>query len=288
MPLEFVKMNGIGNDFILIDDLDATLEMEPEAVAWFCDRHFGIGADGLILVRPATSPDADFYMHYFNADGSIAEMCGNGARCFAKHVIDSGLVSSSADSLVIETLGGLRPVTFTRDSDGQMLTATIDMGEPALAPERIPTGIPGTHVYDCPIETPQGEVRITAVNMGNPHVVTWVDDVDAAPVETVGPFLEHHGLFPQGTNVEFAEFVDDQTLRIRVWERGVGETLACGTGACAAMVAGVLSCRTGRQATVELPGGELLVRWHENEHVYLTGSAAVSFAGTVELPDDDE
>jgi diaminopimelate epimerase len=285
--IAFTKMNGLGNDFVMIEDLSSELDFTPEAVTWFCDRHFGIGADGLILIRPATTPSADYYMHFFNADGSLAEMCGNGARCFAKYAVDHGLVADDADSLVIETLGGLKPVRFTRDEHGLLATATVDMGVPALAPEDIPTTIEGTHVYDCPIDTPVGEVRITAVNMSNPHVVIWVDDVDEAPVETVGPFLERHEAFPKGTNVEFAQLVDDRTLRLRVWERGVGETLACGTGACATLVAAVLSCRTGREATIELPGGELFIRWHEDEHVYMTGSAATSFTGAIELPEDE-
>ncbi|MBF4510813.1 MAG: diaminopimelate epimerase [Aeromicrobium sp.] len=281
-------MNGLGNDFVMIEDLDGTLDFAPEAVQWFCDRHFGIGGDGLILVRRATTPEADYYMHYHNADGSLAEMCGNGARCFAKYIVDHGLVPADADSLVIETLGGLKPVTFTRDEDGLLDSATVDMGEPILAPEDIPTTFSGTQVYDCPIDTPLGEVRITAVSMGNPHAIIWVDDIDEAPVHTLGPLVETHEAFPRHTNVEFAEFVDAEHIRLRVWERGVGETLACGTGACATLVAAVLSCRTGRQATIELPGGDLLIRWHENDRVYMTGSAATSFVGTVTLPEDDD
>lgn len=287
MKIDFTKMNGLGNDFVMIDDRDEALDFAPEAVAWFCDRHFGVGADGLILVRPSTTPDGDWYMHYYNADGSLAEMCGNGARCFAKYVVDNGLVPADATSLTIETLGGLKPVTFTRDDDGMLKTATVDMGKPMFAPEEIPATFDGTQVYECPIETPYGTVHLTGVSMGNPHMVIWVDDVETAPVETVGPFLERHERFPNGTNVEFAEFVDNDTVRMRVWERGVGETLACGTGACAVAVAATLSCRTGRDSTIHLPGGELLIRWHENDHVYMTGSAAVSFKGTIDLPEDD-
>jgi diaminopimelate epimerase len=287
VELTFSKMNGLGNDFVFIEDLEEALDFSPEAVAWFCDRHFGIGADGLILVRPAAAPDADYRMHYFNADGSLAEMCGNGARCFAKYVVDRGLVGPAASALVIETLGGLKPVTFTRDPDGRLDLATVDMGEPVLAPERIPTTFTGTQVYDCPIETPWGEVLVSAVSMGNPHAIIWVEDVATAPVDTVGPFLERHARFPKGTNVEFAQLVDETTIRVRVWERGVGETLACGTGACATAVAGTLSCRTGRQTTIELPGGDLAIRWHEDDHVYMTGSAAFSFTGSVDLPDEE-
>ncbi len=287
MKLAFSKMNGLGNDFVFIEDLEGSLDIAPDAVSWFCDRHFGVGADGLILVRPATTADASYHMHYFNADGSLAEMCGNGARCFAKYVVDRALVPANTSSLVIETLGGLRPVTFTRHEDGTLADATVDMGEPELAPELIPTTFGGTQVYDCPVETPWGEVRVTAVSMGNPHAIVWVDDVDSAPVETVGAFLEHHKRFPKGVNVEFAQLIDSATIRIRVWERGVGETLACGTGACATAVAGALSCRTGRDATIELPGGDLLIRWHEDDHVYMTGSAAFSFEGTIDLPEEE-
>ncbi|MGB4592950.1 MAG: diaminopimelate epimerase [Coriobacteriia bacterium] len=287
MELAFTKMNGLGNDFVFIEDLDEEIDLDPGAVAWLCDRHFGVGADGVILVRPATTPDADYYMHYFNADGSLAEMCGNGARCFAKYVVDRGLVGADVEDLTIETLGGLKPVHVTRDADGMMLAATVDMGEPVLDPSDIPVDFEGEMVYDCPLETELGTFNITAVSMGNPHAIMWVDDVDEAPVETVGPVIEIHERFPGDTNVEFAQFVDADHIRLRVWERGVGETLACGTGACATLVAGVLSCRTGRSATIELPGGELLVRWHENDHVYMTGGAAEVFRGAITLGDDE-
>ncbi len=286
MRIEFVKMHGIGNDFVVIDDLEGTLELDPSAVQWICDRHFGVGGDGVILVRRATRDDADLYMHYFNADGSLAEMCGNGIRCFVKHAVDTGLIPQDASTVRVETLGGVKPVTFWRDDAGRMTVARVDMGVPELQPEKIPVDLPGEMVYDCPLETPHGTVRITAVSMGNPHAVIWVDDVDAAPVETVGPAVETHAAFPKRTNVEFAELVDDAHIRLRVWERGVGETLACGTGACATVVAAVLSCRTGRSATVELPGGELEIRWHEDEHVYMTGPATTVFSGAIEVPEE--
>ena len=286
MILEFTKMNGLGNDFILIDDRTGELEFTPDAVAWFCDRHFGIGADGLILVRPATTGTADYYMHYFNADGSLAEMCGNGARCFAKYVVDHGLVPADATSLVVETLGGLRPVTFTRCEDGTLAEATVDMGAPVFDPARIPTTLHGDRIVDVPVETPEGTVLVTAVSMGNPHAIIWVDDVDEAPVETVGPFVERHAAFPNATNVEFAQVVDEGTVRLRVWERGVGETLACGTGASATGVAAAASGRTGRQTTIALPGGDLRISWADDDHVYMTGSASVSFTGSIDLGED--
>lgn len=288
VELTFTKMNGLGNDFIFIEDRATEWELDADAVAWLCDRNFGVGGDGVILVRPATDPAADYYMHYINADGSLAEMCGNGARCFAKYVVDHGLIPADRESLIIETLGGLRPVTFTRDRDGRLLTATVDMGTPELDPARLPSTFDGTQVYQCPVETPFGTFEITGVSMGNPHAIIWVNDVDDAPVDTVGPFLETSSLFPKGTNVEFAQLIDDETIRLRVWERGVGETLACGTGACATSVAGTLSCFIGRQATIELPGGELLIRWHEDGHVYMTGSAAEVFSGTIAIAEDDD
>lgn len=287
MELTFTKMNGLGNDFVFIEDLECEWDIEPEAVAWLCDRNFGIGGDGVIMVRPATADGADYYMHYSNADGTLSEMCGNGARCFAKYVVDHGLIDADATELVIQTLGGLRPVRFTRNADGTLQTATVDMGEPVLAPALIPTTFDGEMVFDCPVETDLGTFHVTAVSMGNPHAILWVDDVDTAPVGEVGPLIECHAAFPKATNVEFAQFVDVDTIRLRVWERGVGETLACGTGACATLVAGVLSCRTGRSATIELPGGDLLIRWHENDHVYMTGSAAEVFTGTIPLPEED-
>ncbi|MBC7266311.1 MAG: diaminopimelate epimerase [Coriobacteriia bacterium] len=286
MQLGFVKMHGIGNDFVVVDDLDGTLDLDATAVEWICDRHFGVGADGVIVIRRATSPDADLYMHFFNADGTLAEMCGNGIRCLVKHAVDTGIVPSDADSVAVETLAGIKRVSFERDDAGMMTVARVDMGVPGLTPESIPVDLPGDMVYDCPLDTPYGTVRVTAVSMGNPHAVIWVDDVDAAPVDTVGPAVETHPAFPKRTNVEFAELVDDTRIRVRVWERGVGETLACGTGACATVVAAVLSCRTGRSATVELPGGELDIRWHEDDHVYLTGPATTVFTGSIDIPEE--
>ena len=287
MRLAFTKMNGLGNDFVMIEDLDSTLDIAPEAVQWFCDRRFGIGADGLILIRPAVSPSADYYMHYVNADGSLAEMCGNGARCFVKYVVDHALVPAEASELVMETLGGLKPVSFTRAPDGSLAEATVDMGSPQFSPGMIPSTFDGERVHGRVVPTPWGDVAMTALSMGNPHAVLMVEDVDTAAVETIGPFLERHERFPNGTNVEFVQVIDAETVRVRVWERGVGETLACGTGACAAAVAGALYGRTGRSVTVELPGGDLEIEWREDDRVYMTGSAAVSFTGSVELAEDD-
>ena len=288
MLLEFTKMHGLGNDFIVVDDLDESLDLAPEAVAWFCHRNFGVGADGLILVRPSTSPDADFFMLYYNADGTTAEMCGNGVRCFAKYLVDRGLIDTAAESVRVQTLGGVKPVTVTRDDEGLMAMATVDMGEPILEPARIPVDLPGERVVDERISTPAGEFSVTAVSMGNPHAIIWVDDVDSAPVESAGPLIETAPEFPAKTNVEFAQPVGRNHIRLRVWERGVGETLACGTGACATAVAAVLGGRSEREVTVELPGGELAIKWDATDgHVYMTGPAVEVFRGTLDIPDED-
>jgi diaminopimelate epimerase len=292
MNLDFTKMHGLGNDFIVIDDRDMTLDLSPEAVAWLCDRNFGIGADGLMLVRPATVDSADFGWWFRNADGSVAEMCGNGIRCFAKFVFDRGLIGPSRDSVSVETDVGVLSVGVERDADGLVASAIVDMGEPRLIPTDIPTTLrcegDDSPVISCPLNTDAGTFEVTMVSMGNPHCVIFVKDVDDAPVTTVGPIIETHPSFPNKTNVEFAQVLGGNVIRLRVWERGVGETLACGTGACATAVAAALTCRGGRDALIELPGGELTIRWAENGHVMMTGSASTVFIGTLEIPEDDE
>jgi diaminopimelate epimerase len=219
-------------------------------------------------------------------------MCGNGVRCFAKYVVDHGLIAADRDDIVVETLGGLKPIKLTRAYDGTLYLATVDMGEPVLKPAVIPTemrcGGNDDMVIDCELETDEGIFRITPVSMGNPHAVLWVDDVDEADVESIGRAIETHPSFPAKTNVEFAQLVDDERIRLRVWERGCGETLACGTGACATLVAASLTCRLGREATIELPGGELAIRWAEDNHVYMTGPAEEVFAGTLTIAEDND
>lgn len=292
MELQFVKMHGLGNDFVVMDDRAEELDLAPEAVQWFCDRNFGIGGDGLILVRPATVPDADFFMLYYNADGTTAEMCGNGVRCFAKYVVDHGLLAADRNEVRVQTLGGIKPVEVTRAYDGTLYLATVDMGEPVLSPALVPTDMRcGTNddmVIQCPLETDLGTFDVTPLSMGNPHCVLWVDDVDTAPVHELGPLIENHPAFPHKTNVEFAQIAGDNLVRLRVWERGVGETLACGTGACATAVVAALTMRTDREVTVDLPGGELEIRWAENDHVYMTGPAEEVFSGTVIIDEDDD
>lgn len=288
MRLDFTKMHGLGNDFIFIEDLDSAIEFAPEAVQWFCDRNFGIGADGLILVRRAAAPSADFYMHYVNSDGSLAEMCGNGIRCFAKYLVDRELIARDCNEIVVETLGGLKAITLERDEDGLLELATVNMGAPVLAAADVPTTLDGDPVVNVPMTTELGTFEVTCVSMGNPHCVLWVDDIETAPVETVGPVLETHPAFPNKTNVEFACVASDGSIGLRVWERGCGETLACGTGACATLVAAHLAGKTGREAFIELPGGDLRVRWDaETGDVFMTGSATEVFTGALLLGEDE-
>jgi diaminopimelate epimerase len=285
MDLHFTKMHGCGNDFIVVDDLEEEWDFDEAAVQLLCDRHFGIGADGMILVRRATDPEADYFMLYINADGSLAEMCGNGVRVFAKRLVDTGLVTG--DRVSVQTLGGIKQIDIVRDADGAFLLARVDMGAPVLAASDIPTTLPGDPVVDVPVETALGTFSVTCVSMGNPHAVTWVDDIETAPVTSVGPLIETAEVFPRKTNVEFAQLVADDRIRLRVWERGVGETLACGTGACATLVAGVLTCRTGRTATIELPGGDLEIEFTRDERVVMTGPAETVYSGVWAIPDDE-
>lgn len=291
MELSFVKMHGLGNDFIVIDDRAEELDFSPEAVEWFCDRNFGIGADGLMLIRPATRDDADLAWWFRNSDGSVAEMCGNGIRCFARYAVDHGLVPRDQELLRVETLVGVLSIKISRSPDGTFDLATVDMGEPVLEPSLVPTTLncegEKAPVVGCPLETGVGTYEVTCVSMGNPHCVIWVDDVEEAPVHEAGPAIETHPAFPRKTNVEFAQVVGNGLIRVRVWERGVGETLACGTGACATVVAATLSCRIGREAVVELPGGQLSVRWDADGHVYMTGPAEEVFSGTLIIDEEE-
>lgn len=286
MDLLFTKMNGCGNDFVIVDDRDEVWDFDENAVSLICDRHFGVGADGMILVRPATDPAADFHMLYINADGSLAEMCGNGVRVFARFLSDRGL--TSGNTVVVQTLSGSKRVTIERDSSGEFGSAQVDMGKPITAPALVPTTLEGDPVIDAPIQTEMGEVRVTCVSMGNPHAIVWVEDADDAPVTELGPLIESDPAFPRGTNVEFAQLAagERDRIRLRVWERGVGETLACGTGACATAVAAALTGRTGRTVTVELSGGELEIEWTDAGTVLMKGPAAEVFTGRLSIPEE--
>ncbi len=279
--IDFAKLHGLGNDYIYLNTLEQDLSNYdlPELARILSDRHFGIGADGIILVMP--SDEADFRMRVFNSDGSEAEMCGNGIRGLAKYVYDRGMTDETTVS--VETGAGILRVALTVQ-DGVVTAATVDMNSPRLARRDIPMrGEPANEpVIEQPLEVDGRTFDITCVSMGNPHCVIFVDDVASFDVTGIGPQIENHELFPERTNVEFATVTDREQIRMRVWERGAGETLACGTGAGAAVVASVVTDRTERQVQVELPGGELQIEWHEDEHVFMTGPATEVFSGQVD------
>jgi diaminopimelate epimerase len=276
MNLSFTKMHGLGNDFIVIDCRDEAVSRELVPIAEIskrlCQRRFGIGADQVLLLY--NSKRADFRMRIFNADGSEVEMCGNGIRCFAKYIWDRGL--SDKDVLDVETAAGIiRP-----EKSGDLVR--VDMGEPVLEGRQIPVNHDG-QVKDFPLKIRDREFKITCVSMGNPHAVIVVEDAAEFDVAKYGPLIEHDGFFPKRTNVEFIQMIDRERIRMRVWERGAGETMACGTGASAAAVAANLKGLTDRRVTVVLNGGELVIEWREDDHVYMTGPAAEVFEGRVNL-----
>lgn len=276
--LDFTKMHGAGNDFVVLDGIrDALPAIEPLA-AHLCDRHFGIGADQLLVVRPSRS--ADFRMQIFNADGSQVEMCANGIRAFFLYVREHG--HTRADEIRVETLGGI--VTPRAAGAGRV---TVDMGRPVFEPEKIPTtlgGGPGP-LLEVPLDGV--DVRVSCVSMGNPHAVVFVEDPDRAAVETLGPRIERHPAFPNRVNVEFAHPVDRRRIRQRTWERGTGETLACGSGACAVAVVSMLRGLVERSVAVELRGGELQIDWPDDgAHVAMTGPAAEVFSGRIRIEED--
>jgi diaminopimelate epimerase len=262
--VEFVKAHGTGNDFVVVEDLADRYRVTPELVRAVCDRHFGIGADGLIRIAPGDA--APYFMDYRNADGSLAEMCGNGVRVVGKYLGDRGYVGSELD---LETRAGVKHLELHADDRGGVDRVTVDMGPPVLEDE------------DRKLEVDGRAVTATCVSMGNPHAVLFVDDVDAAPVPTLGPALERHPAFPEGTNVEFVQVVDDGVVRQRTWERGVGETLACGTGACAVAVASQARGLAGRPLRVELRGGFLELDWTPGGGVRMTGPAREVAHGTI-------
>ncbi len=274
--LLFSKMHGLGNDFVIIDAVSRPVSLSPEQIRYLADRHVGIGCDQLLLVEPAGDARADFRYRIFNADGSEAGQCGNGARCFARFVREHGLTTK--DRLVLETRSGL---LRTQLLDGNLVT--VDMGTPRLDPAAVPfvTDQPGP---DYTLDVDGEPVELNAVSMGNPHAVLRVDDVTRAPVERLGPRLEHDRRFPEGVNVGFMEIEDRTHIRLRVFERGAGETLACGSGACAAVVAGRLRGLLDPRVAVELPGGKLFVEWEGGDaSVAMTGPATLVFEGSIAL-----
>lgn len=288
MRYEFAKLNGAGNDFVMIEDLADKISFTPEQVAQICDRHFGVGADGVIVVKPSPREECTGYMDYYNSDGTKAQMCGNGVRCFAKFLVDCGIVDPAAGSFVADTLSGPKPISFTLDAEGKLATATVDMGEPELRALKIPTYLKETEtafgpaVVEQPVNTGESILEFTCVSMGNPHAVTFVNDPSECMVHTMGPAIEVSQYFPEKTNVEFAH-VDGDTITMRVWERGCGETLACGTGCCATAVAAHITGRAPRKVHLKVLGGVLDIDWRDNNHVFMTGPAAQSFTGSFEI-----
>lgn len=273
--MKFTKMQGIGNDYVYVNGFKEKLKNPSETAIKVSDRHFGIGSDGLILINP--SKVADFEMEMYNADGSRGEMCGNGIRCVAKYVYDYGLTDKT--QIAVETLAGIKYLDLTV-RDGKAVQIKVNMGNPILNPEQIPIVSEGAEVINEPIVVEGKEYRMTGVSMGNPHVIIYMDDIDHLEIEKIGPKFENHERFPKRVNTEFVKVLDRNTVQMRVWERGSGETLACGTGACAVAVACILNGLTEDKVTVKLLGGDLLIEWdRENNLVYMTGPAEVVFDG---------
>jgi len=277
-------MHGFGNDYIYVNCIDQCIENPSQVAQFVSDRHFGIGSDGLVLILP--SEVADFRMRMFNSDGSEAEMCGNAIRCVGKYVYDNGLTDKL--KIKIETLAGIKVLDLTLDN-GKVSLVRVDMGEPILRPADIPVDSDGDLFISRPVEIDGETYKVTCVSMGNPHAVTYVDDVMKFPLEVVGPKMETHKLFPRKINAEFVQVIDRKTLKMRVWERGAGETMACGTGACAVLVASVLNNLSDRKATIRLLGGDLYIEWNEaDNHVYMTGPAVKVFDGEIDISGIDK
>jgi len=275
--MRFSKMQGAGNDYIYVNAISEQVE-DPAALAIkLSDRHFGIGSDGLVLIL--NSEFADFRMRMFNSDGSEAEMCGNASRCVGKYVFEKGLTEKTF--LTLETKAGLKTLNLFVE-DGLVKTVCVDMGEPILKPALIPVDVSGDSAIQIPLTIDSITYELNCVSMGNPHAVIFTTDIDVLDLPVLGPKFELNKLFPKRTNTEFVEVIDKEHVKMRVWERGAGETLACGTGACAVLVAGVLSGHLARKAVVDLRGGSLLIEWDaKNNHVLMTGEAVTVFEGEV-------
>lgn len=277
--IKFTKMHGLGNDYVYIDAINQNIENESSLAQFVSNRHFGIGSDGLILI--CKSEVADFKMRMFNSDGSEAEMCGNGIRCVGKFVYDKGLTNKT--TVKIETLAGIKTLILNT-KDGKVETARVDMGEPILEAEKIPVISNENPVKNLNLTAEGKEFQFTCVSMGNPHAITVVDNTENFDVEKYGKVLEVNKAFPKKANIEFAQIVDKQNIKMRVWERGAGETLACGTGACATAVSCHINGLTERKVKIELLGGNLEIEWNkEDNHVYMTGPATTVFEGTLEI-----
>ena len=273
--MKFTKMHGIGNDYVYVNCFKEEIENPSELARFVSNRNFGVGSDGLILIRP--SEKADFQMDMYNSDGSQAEMCGNGIRCVGKYVYDYGLTDKT--QITVDTLAGIKYLDLTVE-DGKVSKIRVNMGEPILKPELVPVISPEDPAVDIPIEVKGKKYNMTCVSMGNPHAVIFMDHVKDLDIEVIGPYFENHTCFPKRTNTEFVEILDRNTVNMRVWERGAGETLACGTGACATAVASVLNDKTEDKLTVHLLGGDLQIEWdRETNQIYMTGPATTVFDG---------
>jgi len=281
MELSFTKMHGCGNDYIYFNCFEQEIANPEQLSIAVSDRHFGIGGDGIVLICPSEVADAK--MRMFNIDGSEGKMCGNAIRCVGKYLSDHGMVQK--DRLDIETLSGIKHLVLYKGEDGLVEKVRVDMGKAELVPANIPVKFDGDRAIDVPLTVDGQTYQVSCVSMGNPHCVLFVDDVDSLELEKIGPSFENHELFPDRINTEFIRRIDETTLQMRVWERGSGETWACGTGTCAAVVAACENgfCPKGQDVLVHLRGGDLIINYTD-ETVYMTGSATSVFSGTIDVP----
>lgn len=276
--MKFTKMHGCGNDYVYVNGFTEKVADKPKAVVALSDRHFGIGSDGVIFINP--SQQADFEMEMYNADGTRAEMCGNGIRCVGKYVYDHGMTDKT--SITVESFGKVKYLDLTVEN-GKVVKVKVNMGKPELTAKDVPVVSVHEQVIDEEITVKEKSYRMTCVSMGNPHAVVFMDDVEHLAIEEIGPYFENHERFPNRTNTEFVQVIDNSHVKMRVWERGTGETLACGTGCCATAVACVLNRLTGAHVTVQVLGGEIEIYWDQKENlVYMTGPAVTVFEGETE------
>lgn len=277
--MEFVKMEGCGNDYVYVNGFNTKIDNPNELSKIVSDRHFGIGSDGLIVINP--SEVADFKMSMYNADGSEGKMCGNGIRCVAKYVYDYKMIDKEV--ITVETLAGIKTLKLNVEN-GKVKTVRVNMGSPIIKAKDVPVISDKEKVINEPVVIDGKEYGITCVSMGNPHAITFVDDTDSLKIEKIGPGFEKNEIFPDRVNTEFIQIIDRKTIKMRVWERGSGETLACGTGACASVVACVLNNLTGNKVTVKLLGGDLEIKYDTDENtVYMTGPARIAFTGNIDI-----
>lgn len=277
--MEFTKMEGCGNDYVYVNGFTNKIDNPNKLSEFVSNRHFGVGSDGLIVINP--SDKADFRMNMYNADGSEGKMCGNGIRCVAKYVYDNKMTDKT--TITVETLSGIKTLVLNVEND-KVKTVRVNMGKPIIEAKDVPVLSDKEKVIDESIIIDDKEYKITCVSMGNPHAITFIDDTDSLDIEHIGPKFENNPIFPDRINTEFIQIIDRDTIKMRVWERGSGETLACGTGACASVVACVLNGLTENRVTVKLLGGDLFIEYDEEENtVYMTGPARVSFTGNIEI-----